>query len=265
MKGNLRNWRALDIFSKSSNPSNREEQTMKTKVIYRNHYSWGKLGHLSAAALIGLASGYAPTTFALVDPAIFMQSATINGAADTVTLTRIPVRKANGSIIYKDISMVFDVDSVGNVSLDTTSVKITASPTLNVGAFKPGTYNGYKLWVSSTFKVGSPGVSSGGRISGSIQRITTVDDDIFNASWTSGPITGHPFQAQLNAAKITSTAYNWGVMGTGGEYTINSGWKAGDIIGAIQTGNQLSLVNFGVDNKADATLTFTLCPTAAPC
>ncbi|WP_411728103.1 hypothetical protein [Methyloglobulus sp.] len=197
-----------------------------------------------------------------------MQQATINGAADAVTLTRVPVMKADGIIIYKDISMFFNVDSAGNVTLPSALVQITPSPTINVGAFKPGTYNGYDLAPQCgghTFKVGSPGVGSGGQISGSIQRINGSNCDTFNASWTSGPITGHPHQAKLNAAGITSTAYNWGVMGTAGGQTVVSGWKAGDIIGAVQTGNQLSLVNFGVDNKADTVLAFTLCPTANPC
>jgi hypothetical protein len=200
-----------------------------------------------------------------------MQSATINGAADALTLTRVPVRKADGNIVYKDISMFFSVDSFGNITLPPASVQITSSPTINVGAFKPGTYNGYDVGnfcggnLNNDFTVGSPGVGSGGRISGSIQRITCSSSNVFNASWTSGPITGHPHQAKLNAAGITSTAFNWGVMGTAGPTTVGSGWKAGDIIGAVQTGNQLTLQNYGVDNKADAALVFTLCPTANPC
>ncbi len=245
---------------------------MKTKAIYRKYCSWGKFGHLTTAVVIGLVSGYAPAALPAV-PAIFMQQATINGAADAVTLTRVPVRNAAGTIIYKDISLFFNVDSAGNVTLPSALVQITPSPTINVGAFKQGTYNGYSLapgcGLNNNFKVGSPGVGSGGRISGSIQRINDSNCDTFNASWTSGPITGHPNQAKLNAAGITSTAYNWGVMGTAGTTTASSngvrGWQAGDIIGAVQTGNQLSLVNFGIDNKADTALAFTLCPTANPC
>jgi len=112
-----------------------------------------------------------------------------------------------------------------------------------------------------------PGVGDGGRISGSIQRINVVSSgfDTFNANWTSGAITGHPHQAKLNAAGITSTAFNWGVMGAAGSGTVSSGWKAGDIIGVIQNGNQLCIVNFGVDKNADTSLAFTLCPTANPC
>jgi hypothetical protein len=234
---------------------------MKNKT---KHYSWGKLEHLTAAAVIGLISGYAPEILAAT-PTIYMQSATINSAGDAVTLTRVPVMNAAGTILYKDISMLFDVDNLGNVTLPSALVRITTSPTINVGAFKPGTYNGYSVNGNNVFKVGSPGIGSGGRISGSIQRITLSSADVFNASWTSGPITGHPFQAQLNAAHITSTAYNWGIMGTAGQFTVSSGWKAGDIIGTVQNGNQLSLVDFENTNTAKRSLTFTLCPTANPC
>jgi hypothetical protein len=237
---------------------------MKNKT---KHYSLGKLGHLTAAAVIGLISGYAPETIAAT-PTIYLQSATINSAADAVTLNRVPVMNAAGTILYKDISMFFTVDTLGNVTLPPALVRIIPSPTINVGAFKPGTYNGFNSPCNTSgtfFKVGSPGVGTGGRISGSIQRVTTYAQDTFNANWTSGPIAGHPDQAKLTAAKITSTAFNWGVVGSVGQCTQQLLWKAGDIIGVVQNGNQLSVVNYGTDNISDRSLTFTLCPTANPC
>ncbi len=223
-------------------------------------------------ALIVFASMLLSFTHAQVSlavPTIYMQSATINGASNVVTVSRVPVQKAAGVITYKDISMGFIVDTLGNVTFNGAALKIVASPLLNVGAFKQGTYRGPRVCshggCSSTFKVGAPGVGTGGRISGSISRVVTVGDDEFSATWTSGPIAGHPNQAQLTTAKITSTAYNWGTMGTMGTYKPGPPWNAGDIIGAIQSGNQVSIVNFGNDNIADATLSFDLCPTANPC
>lgn len=209
--------------------------------------------------------GFSHPQVSLAAPTIYMQSATINGASNVVTISRVPVQNAAGVITYKDISMRFIVDTNGNVTFDNAALRIVASPLLNVGAFKPGTYDGYTVYDRGIFKVGAPGISTGGRISGSILRITGSPNDTFNATWTSGPIAGHPNQAKLTAAGITSTTYNWGVMGTAGPSTQTSGWKAGHIIGTVQNGNQLSIVNFGDDNKADATLSFDLCPTANPC
>jgi len=226
--------------------------------------------HFIAALSVALAASHSPASVAAT-PTIYLQSATINGASSAVTLNRVPVQDAAGNISYKDIALGFLVDNAGNVTFNNAALKIAASPTLNVGAFKPGTYHGYRACsyadCAYTFKTGTPGVGTGGRISGSIARITSQGSgyDIFNATWTSGPVAGHPNQAQLNAAKITSTAYNWGVMGTAGGDTEGSGWSAGDIIGVIQNGNQLSIVNYGNDNIPDSTLSFDLCPTANAC
>ena len=225
-------------------------------------------------ALIVFASMLLSFTHAQVSlaaPTIYMQSATINGASNVVTISRVPVLNGAGVITYKDISMGFIVDTLGNVTFNGAALRIVASPLLNVGAFKQGTYRGYRACDNSTscpgstFKVGAPGVGPGGRTSGSISRITSGQTDVFNASWTSGPIAGHPHQAKLTAAGITASTYNWGIMGTGGYQTRNSGWSPGDIIGTVQNGTQLSIFNFGTDNQADATLSFDLCPTANPC
>ena len=159
---------------------------MKNKT---KHYSFGKLGQLTAAAVIGLISGYAPETLAAT-PTIYMQSATINSAADAVTLTRVPVMNAAGAILYKDISMFFNVDTLGNVTLPPALVRIIPSPTINVGAFKPGTYNGYSVGWGTVFKVGSPGVGSGGRISGSIQRVPSAQLQILAERWRASNLRG---------------------------------------------------------------------------
>ncbi len=221
----------------------------------------------SLIVFASLLLGFSHAQVSLAAPTIYMQSATINGASNVVTISRVPVQNGAGVITYKDISMSFIVDTNGNITFNNAALKIVASPLLNVGAFKPGTYHGYAVGTSPTFtfKVGAPGVGTGGRISGSISRITARTWDIFNASWTSGPIAGHPHQAKLTAAGITATAYNWGIMGTAGQGTCEGGWCAGHIIGAIQDGTQLSIFNFGTDNKADHQLTFDLCPTANPC
>ena len=44
--------------------------------------------------------------------------------------------------------MLFNVDAAGKLTLDNASVNISISPTLAVGAFKPGTYNGYSAGLT---------------------------------------------------------------------------------------------------------------------
>ena len=241
---------------------------MKMKIIYRIHYGWGKFVHLTAAAVIVLVSNYAPATLAAV-PTIFMQSATINGASDALALTRIPVQDAAGKITYKNIIMAFDVDDQGKLSLRPSSFKITTSPTLLVGQFKQGVYQGsvhasYYPYEVVLYDVGSPGVLTGGRTAGSIHSRPVSGAHEFNAAWVCGSIKGHPNEAALKAAGITSSSLCWGsVQVTNNDSRIDTypGWKSGDIIGAVQTGNSLSIYNFGDDNVENAALVFTLCPT----
>jgi|GEM_PF-6876441 len=240
---------------------------MKTKTIYRKHCSWRQFGHLTAAAVIVLVSGYAPAILAAV-PTIYMQSATINGASDALALTRVPVQDAAGKIAYKNIVMAFDVDDQGKLSLRPGSFKITASPALLVGQFKPGVYQG-SVWDPTDhdtvlYDVGSPGVLTGGRTAGSINSRPTRSTDQFNAAWVCGPIKGHPNEAALKAAGITSSNLCWGsvqITNSSNSYDTYPGWKSGDIIGVVQTGNSLSIHNFGDDNVENAALVFTLCPT----
>jgi len=224
--------------------------------------------NIAFAASAGLALAAAATATEAA-PAAYLQSAAITGAGNVLTLNRVPVQDNTGKITYKNVLMTFAVDNTGKLTLNTASVSIIASPTLNVGAYKPGTYNGYNVGSDSTnhyFIAGAPGVGADGRISGSIQRITTNNyTSVFNASWTSGPVIGHPLEALLVQAGITSNGYNWGIMGTAGASTASSGWRPGDIIGVIQTGNQLSMWNFGQGKVPVSSLTFTLCPTANPC
>lgn len=191
-------------------------------------------------------------------PTMFLESSAIGGAANTIRVNRVPVRTATGTIIYKDISLPFIVDGKGNVTLDQVGLSIVASPTLITSAFKPGTYRGTNGFA---FAVGSPGSAGGGRVSGSILGTSYS----FSANWVSGPIAGHPYQAALSKAGITSATQAYGLVGNVQTISSYSGWHAGDIVGAIQTGNTLLLTNYGTDNIPDTALTFTLCPTSAPC
>ncbi|MGH8527402.1 MAG: hypothetical protein ACREXY_25305, partial [Gammaproteobacteria bacterium] len=162
------------------------------QATIRGHQWWSRVGRFSLATAAALVAGHAGAA----TPTVFMESATIAGASDAVTLTRVPVQDAAGEITYKNVRLFFSVDSFGALTLPPASIQITASPTLAVGAFKPGNYDGYVVSACSScrndFKVGSPGVGSGGRISGSIQRINVFRSgiDTFNANWTSGAITG---------------------------------------------------------------------------
>lgn len=180
--------------------------------------------------------------------AIFFQSSSIVGVGKNIHVTRVPVRDNAGRIQYHDILIPFDVDGSGNLFPGTPEISL--SPRLVVGSFNAGTYigpSGYR------YTVGGPGPAPAGRTSWSL----TTGSISFHVSWITGPIKGHPNEAQLRTAGINYSGYSWGTVGSS---QIGS-FRSGNIIGAVQTGNQLVLHNFGSDNIEDTSLVFTLCAT----
>ncbi|HEV2854924.1 MAG TPA: hypothetical protein VHC97_19185 [Thermoanaerobaculia bacterium] len=213
---------------------------------------------MKARSLIFLLTALFFATKVHAQPRAFFQLATPQGLNNQMGITRVPVVDASGAIKYYDVTLVFSVDNTGKLSLNSSATKIVASPNLAVGAFTPGIYEGGPSHCEHV--VGAPGIVGNGRISGSI-----ADDNCglyslrFNASWVSGSITGHPNEAALRAAGISFQGYSWGVLGTVGDDWIGLGWNAGDVIGVIQSGRQLTIHNFGNDSKEDTSTVFTLC------
>jgi hypothetical protein len=196
-------------------------------------------------------------------PRALLQLGTPQGLGNNLGITRIPVLDGSGVVKYYDVTIAFSVDSAGRLTINPSATKIALSPNLAVGAFVPGVYNGGPSGCEHT--VGAPGIAGGGRIAGSIADSNCgLFSLIFNASWVSGPITGHPNEAVLRAAGISFQGYSWGILGDVGQDWQNFGWSPGDIVGVIQAGKQLIIHNFGNDNKEDTSATFTLCSRCAP-
>jgi hypothetical protein len=227
-----------------------------------------KSNYFVVTSLAGAISIYSLSALA-VDPRIFLESSVIKGAGGIVKIRRVPIQDSTGAIKYRDISLSFDVNNAGEISLSPGSPQITPSPRLKVGEFKQGVYVGSLAGI--LYDVGSPGVGPGGRAAGSINSRPRPPGgcrgDRLSVSWVTGPIQGHPNEAALTAAGITSTALSWetaAVMDDNCSDVDYPGWENGNIIGAIQTGDQLSVHNFGNDNVEDGVLVFTLCPTCPP-
>jgi len=170
----------------------------------------------------------------------------------------VPVKTSTGALLYRDITIPFLVAPGGAVTLNTAGLKIEPSPKVLVGKFLPGTYDGVKGY---DFTIGTPGIGPDGRVTTSIQG---DGSRVFNANWVSGPIAGHPYEALLTAARVPA-GQTWGIMGDTSAYYYGSTWAQGTIISAVQTGNQLTLTNYGTSNLPRSTLVFNLCPTSDPC
>jgi len=193
-----------------------------------------------------------PGREALAQPRAFFQVATPQGLDNRMNLSRVPVRAANGSIKYFDVALSFAVDAAGRLTIHNAATRITPSPELVVGAFRPGIYRN----ESDEYVVGAPGVA-GSRVAGSIG---TFDfGPLLNIGWVSGPIVGHPNEALLRSAGITFEGYSWGTVGAVGSTWSNFGFEPGHIVGVVQTGQSLTIHNFGDDNRVDTSAVFIFC------
>ena len=194
------------------------------------------IGRLSAIALLlipALAQGAEPQ----------LQDATISGSGNTITINNMPVRTSHGTI-YRDVTIEIRVDENGVVSFapgarPTDIPKpIVQAPALppRVQQFREGTYaaEGGTLmqltYVKPTF---------GGVPLWTFTQFGAQPGPIAEATWYEGPIVGSPHAAAIRRAGITSMLYSYGVSTNGtGSFAPHS------IIGATQTGDELTVVSF---------------------
>lgn len=191
----------------------------------------------------------------------FFQNATSVVAQDSrVNLNRVTVRDSTGAFKYYDIALVYNVAANGTLTLNTTASKITPSPALLVGSFKPGIYRSSLGGRLCDYELGAPGSAGGARVVASLADIGQFACPLLNVSWVTGPISGHPNQQMLAEAGITFQGYSWGAVGEVGSTFSQLGWAPGDIVGAAQAGNLLVIHRYGDDSRLDSSVSFTFCP-----
>jgi hypothetical protein len=239
-------------------------------MIMKSLNPWCRTAQLSNIfAVVVLASACVARAQGQIPSAMF-QNSTLTGSGNTMTATRVPVRISSSLTIYLDVTVKFDVDSNGNLTVSAGQPQILPSATLLTGNFKAGTYVGPSSVANgkAIITVGGPGVSDGGATAWSLSAAAGADSCTFppSATWYVGPISNSPLQARLKSQGITSTAWSYGVSGqacTGfPNYTY---WAAGTLIGVSQTGNAVTIASFSKYGNLDYSapvdqVTFTLVP-----
>ncbi|MBV8737264.1 MAG: hypothetical protein JO007_08400 [Alphaproteobacteria bacterium] len=223
----------------------------------------------SVAVLIGLSTCAVGPALAAT-PTVYAGNATITGSGDVVTATRIPVQAADGSILYSDATITFAIASDGK-TLVLQQVSIQPSLNLIISNFQAGTYaspaGGSNTWTNL---LSGPGIGPAGTTAWSFSAnggSTPQCAYPYSATWYTGPISSNPFASRITAAGITSADYSYGVAGSivqACTITANDSFNNGDLIGATQTGNSLTIVSFTFDGKDYPTpvsqITYTLSP-----
>ncbi|HUB80591.1 MAG TPA: hypothetical protein VMB03_17425 [Bryobacteraceae bacterium] len=191
------------------------------------------------------------------------QNATITGSGNAITATRVPVLLSTSLVVYVDVTIQFNADQNGNLSISG-SPTFAQSATPITGNFVAGTYlapntmfNGKGLIV-----VSGPAVGDGGTTMWSLTTAPGTDPSIYpvSATWWVGPLANNPYATRLNAASITSTAYSYGIASAQNGDCI-APWCAGvtgNIIGVSQTGNVLTIASFSDDGTLDKNVPYSI-------
>lgn len=194
-------------------------------------------------------------------PAAEFQYATLTGSGNTITASQVPVVISSGLTVYENVTMQFNVDSNGNLTLASGYPQIAPAPTLLTSGFIAGNYVGPSTVANgkALVTVSGPGVTDGGATEWSISAASGADPTTSpsSATWYVGPISNNPMAARLQSAGITSTAYSYGFA------TAWYGECNSCLIGVSQTGNTITIVTFtnNIDRSTPvAQITYTLRP-----
>jgi hypothetical protein len=191
------------------------------------------------------------------------QYSTLTGSGNTITASWVPVVTASGATVYKNVTLQFNVDATGDLTLTSGYPKVIPAPFIQVSSFEAGNYAAPSSLFSGKglVTVTGPGVTAGGATEWSMSVSPSANGGTYPASatWYVGPLASSPLATRLQNAGITSTAWSYGL----GSYPYgNVYWGTGSLLGFSQTGNQLTIVTFTYGGKDQSTpldlITYTL-------
>src|ERR1035441_5800840 len=192
-------------FQASKDGLSNIEKENNTMSVFCRKLSFRRCTSCAATFVMILAVGgvLAPRAQAQQPPYALFERSTLTASGNTINAIQVPVVLASGITVYLNLSLQFLVDSTGNLTLASGYPQVTPSPILLTGSFVAGKYVGYS---SFTLNVTGPGVLDGG-----VTQWNGVGTCGQTGSWYAGSIASNPLAARLNLAKITSTAWSYGI------------------------------------------------------
>lgn len=181
-------------------------------------------------------------------PYALFQYASLTGTGNTITATQIPVVTTTGVTVYENLTIQFNVDANGNLTISPGFPQAIPAPTLLTSGFKAGTYAGPStvLGGKALITVSGPGVTDGGATEWTLSAAAGADPCTYpySANWYSGSLANNPYAPWLKSSSITSTAWSYGVGTATQTPCVNPNWSNA-LIGASQAGNTITIVSFG--------------------
>jgi hypothetical protein len=186
-------------------------------------------------------------------PYVLFQNSTLTGSGNTINATFLPVVLSTGTI-YENVTIQFDVDSQGNLTIAPGFPQVVKSPIFLTSKFMPGEYVGPStiLGGKALITVSGPSVAPGGTTEWTITTPTGADPCTYpsSATWYVGPLTSNPlWLPRLKKDGITSTAYDYG---TGSSQCDTQGlyWDSpSTLLGFSQVGDSLTIYSYTNDGS----------------
>ena len=228
---------------------------------------------LALPALVAIAASvmcsHAQAQPAAQPPYALFEHSALTGSGDTITASWIPIVTAAGTTLHKNLTLQFNVDAAGNLTLAPGYPQVVPAPVVLVSSFKAGNYVGPNGVANgkALVAVSGPGVIQGGSTEWSLTTSPGAYAYTYPASatWYVGALGSSPLATRLQAAKITSTAWSYGVVGSA-PWTVDGGkWFTNSLIGVSQIGSTITIVDFTDNNAVDHNtpvdqITYTLLP-----
>lgn len=201
--------------------------------------------------LLAFAAGVLPTAsgVAYAQSVPFLEDSSIYGTASVITVSRVPIKTADG-IIYKDLTLTLaSVDSNGTLK-GTAKVTQVVSPPLPTGSLMAGVY-GRSDDTRNQFQLSGPGAL--GNTGEAIWTMVTVAGSPCSSPAViyTGKLQQNPLYARLQAAGIKDTTYDYGVISSGA--ACGEPWGQDYLIGLQQLGSQLVISSFTSNGQDQST------------
>lgn len=207
------------------------------------------LAPAALAALIGSMAAHAQTA-----PTAYLERSQVLPTGNVIHAYRVPTTDVNGKVRYSDLEITLSVNDAGRVGTSAGVVAV-ASPKVLGNNFVKGTYkapDGALCTVDVSF-LGS------GR-----QQVSVACGTSFSATIATGDIAGHPFELDLVNAGIGQISgyrdYAWGKIGDTRGFSWWGCMNTGEVISAVQAGDQLNLNGYDRGNVQLCGVTLTRQP-----
>jgi hypothetical protein len=231
-----------------------EEEITQMTVLSSRICSWRRAARLATFPII-LGAVWAVGAQAQTPPYALFQYSTISGSSNTITATQLPVVNASGVTTYQNVTLLFDVDSLGNLTLAPGYPTVLTPPRPLVSGFKAGTYVGPPtvLGGKATIIVSGPSVGPSGGTAWTLVAAAGADPCTFPSAavwYDVASLANNLLATRLKNAGITSTFSSYG---TGGSQCNTDGndWLQSSLLGFSQVGNTLTISSYTYEGIYD--------------